>query len=77
MTQTDAGVIVRVTASAGVTAVQLGGITDPTLRVTFTQVGPSEFEAVLPLAAGRHSLRIVAADSARNEADQVFDVEVK
>lgn len=77
MTQTDAGVIVRVTASAGVTAVQLGGVTDPTLRVTFTQVGPHEFEAVLPLAAGRHSLRIVAADSARNEADQVFDVEVK
>ncbi|MBK9035536.1 MAG: VWA domain-containing protein [Myxococcales bacterium] len=77
MTQTDAGVLVHVTASAGVTSVIAGGVTDPTLRVTFTQVGPSEFEAVLPLGVGDHSLRIVAADSARNEADRVLDVVVQ
>ncbi|MEZ4401594.1 MAG: VIT domain-containing protein [Kofleriaceae bacterium] len=77
MTQTDAGVVVRVTASAGVKSVILGGITDPTLRVTFAEVAPGEFEAVLPLGVGAHDVRIVAADSARNEADQVFTVEVR
>jgi hypothetical protein len=68
---------VRVTASAGVKRVTLGGVTDPTLRLTLAEVAPGEFEAVLPLAAGRHRLRIVAADSARNEADRVLDVEVR
>jgi Ca-activated chloride channel family protein len=76
MSRTEAGLVVRVTASAGVTIVQLGSVTDPTLRVTLTEVAPGEFEAVLPLAAGRHSLRVVAADSARNEADRIVDVEV-
>ena len=76
MSRTDAGLVVHVTASAGVTTVQLGGVTDPLLRITLTEVAPGEFEAVLPLSAGRHSLRIVAADSARNEADRVLDVEV-
>jgi hypothetical protein len=60
-----------------VTAVQLGRVGDPSLRVALVQTTPGVFVAIVPLAAGVHQLRLVAVDSARNEADRTIDVEVK
>lgn len=77
MTQLDGAVLVQVEASAGVTSVILGSATDPKLRVALTEVAPGRFVAEVPLAAGRHQLRLVAADSAKNESDQLLDLEVK
>jgi Ca-activated chloride channel family protein len=76
-TQLGSNLLVQVEASAGVTGVQLGRVGDPSLRVALVQTTPGVFVAIVPLAAGVHQLRLVAVDSARNEADRTIDVEVK
>lgn len=76
-TQLGGNLLVQVEASAGVTGVQLGRVGDASLRVALVETTPGVFVAIVPLAAGLHQLRLVAVDSARNEADRLIDVEVK
>lgn len=71
------GVLVKVTTQGGIGSVVVASVADPALRVTLVNDGTGVFTGVLPLALGSHELRVVVADTARNEADQLVSVEVK
>ncbi len=71
------GVLVTVTTQGGIGGVIVGSTADASVRVTLVDVGGGVFVGVLPLGPGRHDLRVVVADTARNEADQLLTVEVK
>jgi Ca-activated chloride channel family protein len=68
------GTKLRVTTSAGVAAVTVALVSDPSVRVTLVDMGNGVFEGVIAATAGAQ-LRVVAADSARNEADQLVEVQ--
>lgn len=75
--QVPGGVKVRVDAGIGIGAVTVALAANPKLRVTLADVGGGVFEGVLALPPGAHELRVVVADTARNEADALHAVEVK
>ena len=50
---------------------------DPSVRVTLVDLHDGTFVGILPLGLGLHELRVVVADTAKNEADQLVSVEVK
>jgi Ca-activated chloride channel family protein len=51
---------------------------DPRVRLTLTDVGNHlVFKGFLPLPAGLHAVRVVVADKARNESDQLLPCEVR
>ncbi|WP_428261972.1 VIT and vWA domain-containing protein [Haliangium sp.] len=52
-------------------------VSDPSVRIELADQGDGvHFEAFVPLAPGQHELRVVVADSARNEADEPVTVEI-
>jgi Ca-activated chloride channel family protein len=74
MIEDVAGVKLRVTCSKGVALVTVALVSDPQVRVTLVDVGGGVFEGVMTAAAGAE-LRVVAADTARNESDQLVTVQ--
>jgi len=75
-TASPGGVLIKVTTQGGIGSVIVGSAADPSVRVTLVDLGGGVFVGVLPLGTGRHEVRIVVADTARNEADQLVTVEV-
>ncbi|MBC7171588.1 MAG: hypothetical protein H5U40_04140, partial [Polyangiaceae bacterium] len=74
---TPAGARLRVLTAEPARAVTVASIRDPRLRFDLRpSARGGSFEGFLPLPPGTHSLRVVAADAARNESDRVIEVEV-
>jgi Ca-activated chloride channel family protein len=73
LSQEADGTKLRVTCTAGVAMVTVALVSDPQVRVTLVDLGGGVFEGVIAAPAGSE-LRVVAADSARNEADQLVSV---
>ncbi len=72
------GVFVSVETRGEAARVVVAAVDDPRLRATLTpDARGRRFRARLLLPPGRHELRVVAADHARNEADDVVVVEVR
>ena len=71
------GVLVRVRAVESVREVIVARVDDPRARLRLAPATGDVFEGLFPLAPGRHALRIVVADGARNEADHTITVEVQ
>lgn len=71
------GARIRVRTTGPARAVTVASVIDPQTRLEL-RPSPSGafFEGFLPLRPGAHSLRIVAADEARNESDRIVEVEV-
>jgi Ca-activated chloride channel family protein len=70
-TTADAGgVKLHVESTAGVATVTVALVSDPQVRVTLVDLGGGVFEGVLAAPSGSQ-LRVVAADTARNESDQL------
>ncbi len=75
--QTDAGLRIVVVTAEQSRLVSVALASDPKVRFELTDAGDHlTFEGTLELPAGRHQLRIVVADAARNESEQSFDVEI-
>jgi len=75
--QTEHGVRVTVVAAEPSRLVTVALASDPKVRVELTDSGDHlTFTGDIELPAGRHELRIVVADTARNESEQSGDVEI-
>ncbi|GAB4559884.1 MAG: hypothetical protein Tsb0020_06080 [Haliangiales bacterium] len=74
------GVILHVVTAEKARLVTAAFADDPSQRVELVaqpDLGDgTHFEAFLPMAPGSHRLRVVVADSARNEAEDEFNVEL-
>ena len=74
---TERGLVVRVRAAESSRLVTVALVADPRVRLDLTDAGDQlTFEGALRLRSGRHQLRIVVADAARNESEQLITVEV-
>jgi Ca-activated chloride channel family protein len=72
------GVMLRVSTQGGVGVVTVALASNPRVRLTLVRgADGTTFEGYLALPEGAHQLRVVAADTARNEADTVVAVEVR
>jgi Ca-activated chloride channel homolog len=68
---------VRVAAPGGIRLATVALVSDPTVRTDLDATEDATVhEGTLTLPHGHHRLRVVVADPARNEADQVVEVEV-
>ncbi|MEA2699597.1 MAG: Ca-activated chloride channel [Myxococcales bacterium] len=72
------GAVVTVTAREPLRAATVALVSNPRVRVELDdQGGGLTFKGTLSLPPGRHRLRVVVADGARNEADSVVTCEVR
>jgi Ca-activated chloride channel family protein len=70
------GVTVRVHGAETLRRVTVALVDDPRVRVELTTGGERTFAGWLPLPAGTHRLRVVVADEARNEAEDLVSCQV-
>lgn len=77
VTPTFGGALIKVTTQGGIAGVVVASAADPSVRVTLVDQHDGTFVGILPLGLGLHELRVVVADTAKNEADQLVSVEVK
>jgi Ca-activated chloride channel family protein len=74
---TDEGLRVTVVAAEESRLVTVALVGSSKVRADLTDTGDGRtFTGTLVVPAGRHQLRIVVADLARNESDQTFDLEI-
>jgi Ca-activated chloride channel homolog len=75
--EVDGGVVIQVVTAEPARLVTVTAVDDPRVRIELAdQGGGVHFEALVPLAPGRHRMRIVVADEARNEAEDTFTVDL-
>jgi len=71
------GVVVKVQGREALRRVTVALVDDPRVRVELAvRPGQRAFTGFLPLPAGSHRLRVVVADEARNEAEDLVSCEV-
>jgi Ca-activated chloride channel family protein len=71
------GVRVGVTTDEAARRVSVALVADVTVRSDLVDTGSGRrFEGLLRLPPGRHALRVVAADRARNESERIVEIEV-
>lgn len=75
--EVDGGALMKVVTAEVARLVTVAPVDDPGARVELQDLGDGvHFEAFVPLMPGSHRVRIVVADAARNEADDVISVDV-
>ncbi len=72
-----AGADLRVTLDEAADEVRVADELDTTNRVVLKDSGNGVFEGKITLARGHHSLRVVVADKAHNEAERIVEVDIQ